>query len=186
MRALLYSTTIADIAIVKDKLEQIDTSVQADWLVADAGVNGYGIEKTAVDAVGLGAGVVDGLSKLGYKAKEYMSGAKPDPTIRLEKEGNVPLNFENLRSQMIYLYARGIELGIIKHFSGCPFLKELQKEAMVHNLEITDKVLRVERKDKIKVRLGSSPHILDSVVMSLFVALRKEPIGFRVRTPLDD
>ena len=74
------------------------------------------------------------------------------------------------------------ESDLIKHFSGCPFLKELQKEAMVHNFEITDKVLRVESKDKIKVRLGSSPDIMDATLQALWVALRKEPVGFRVRT----
>jgi hypothetical protein len=181
VRALLYGKTIADVTIVKDKLDQIDTSVLADWLVTDAPASGYGLEKLAVDAVGLGAGVVDGLSKQGYKCKEYMSGAKPDPTIKLEEGSTMPLNFENLRSQMFYLYARGIELGIIKHFSGCPLLKDLQKEAMVHNFKITDKVLSVESEDKIKVRLGASPDILDSVAMGLWVALRKEPVGFRVR-----
>jgi hypothetical protein len=54
-RALPYGTTIADLAIVKDKTEQLDTSVQADWLVKDAGEKGYGLEKLAVDAVALGA-----------------------------------------------------------------------------------------------------------------------------------
>lgn len=180
VRALLYGATIADIAIVKDKTEQKDTGEQADWLIADAGLSGYGIERLAVDAVGLGVGVVDGLAKSGYKCREYMSGAKPDPHIRLEDNDRVPVNFDNLRSQMIYLYARGVELGIIKHFAGCPFLKDLQKEAMVHNFDITDKVLRVESKDKIKVRLGASPDILDAVVMGLYIALRKH-VGFRVR-----
>jgi hypothetical protein len=52
---------------------------------------------------------------------------------------------------------------------------------MVHNFKITDKVLSVESEDKIKVRLGASPDILDSVAMGLWVALRKEPVGFRVR-----
>ncbi|MDE2100930.1 MAG: phage terminase large subunit [Patescibacteria group bacterium] len=180
VRALLYGSTIADLTIVKDKTEQKDTAEQADWLIVDAGVSGYGIEKLAVDAVGLGVGVVDGLAKSGYRCKEYMSGAKPDPHIRLEDNDKIPINFDNLRSQMIYLYARGIELGIIKHFAGCPFLKDLQKEAMVHNFDITDKVLKVESKDKIKVRLGSSPDILDAVIMGLYVALRKA-VGFRVR-----
>jgi hypothetical protein len=182
VRALIYGKTIADLYIVKDKDQQIDTSVQADWLVTDARDSGYGLERTAVDAVGLGAGVVDGLAKQGFKVKEYMSGAKPDPLIRFTKDDNVPTNFDSLRSQMIYLYARGVELGVIKHFAGCPFLKELQKEAMVHNFEITDKVLKVESKDKIKTRLGTSPDLLDAVVMGLYIALKQEPIGFRVRT----
>jgi hypothetical protein len=181
VRALLYGLTVADITIVKDKDEQKDTSEQADWLVADAGLSGYGLEKLAVDAVGLGVGVVDGLAKQGFKVKEYMSGARPDPNIRIEERENIPVNFDNLRSQMIYLYARGIELGLIKHFVSCPFLKELQKEAAVHNYEITDKVLRVESKDKIKQRLGFSPDLLDAVVMGLYIALNRK-VGFRVRT----
>lgn len=185
VRALLYGLTVADINIVKDKDEQKDTGEQADWLVTDAGGNGYGLEKLAVDAVGLGVGVVDGLAKQGYKAREYMSGAKPDPKIRLQLDENdktrIPLTFDNLRSQMIYLYARGIELGLIKHFAGCPFLKELQKEAAVHNYETTDKVLKVESKDKIKLRLGFSPDLLDAVVMALYVALSRSGTGFRVR-----
>jgi phage terminase large subunit len=181
VRSLIYGTTIADIAIVKDKTEQMDTSEQADWVVADALENSYGIERLAVDAVGLGVGVVDGLAKQGYKAREYMSGAKPDPDIKLADDDKIPVNFDNLRSQMIYLYARGIELGIIKHYSGCPFLKELQQEAMVHNYETTDKVLKVESKDKIKIRLGKSPDILDAVVMGLYIALRRQRVTFRVR-----
>jgi hypothetical protein len=115
-----------------------------------------------------------------------MSGAKPDPDIKLDAKDSIPLTFDSLRSQMIYLYARDIELGVIKHFAGCPWLKELQKEAMVHNYEITEKVLKVESKDKIKTRLGSSPDILDNVVMALYIALRKPKMSFRVRTPDDD
>jgi hypothetical protein len=57
---------------------------------------------------------------------------------------------------------------------------------MIHHFEITDKVLRVESKDKIKVRLGSSPDIMDSVVQALWIALKTEPVGFRVRSPDDD
>ena len=57
---------------------------------------------------------------------------------------------------MIYLYARGIELELIKHHVRCPYLKELPKEAMVHNFDTTDKVLRVEKKEKIKERRGFS------------------------------
>ncbi len=172
VRALIYGTTVADILIVKDKQQQIDTSVQADTLIEDASDNEYGLQNMAVDSVGLGVGVVDALSKQGYFVHEYMSGARPDPEVRLANNDSIPVNFDNLRSQMIYLYARGIELGIIKHFASCPFLKELQKEAMVHNFEITDKVLRVESKDKIKKRLGSSPDLLDAVIMGLYVALR--------------
>ncbi|SDO56965.1 hypothetical protein SAMN04515671_1362 [Nakamurella panacisegetis] len=51
-----------------------------------------------------------------------------------------------------------------------------------HHFDTTDKVLRVEKKEKIKERLGFSPDLLDSVVMGLYVALRREKVTFRVRT----
>lgn len=175
VRGLLYGTTLMDLRIMKDKLESIDTSVQADALVEDASEFGYGLDNLVIDAVGLGVGVVDSLSKLGYSPHEFMSGAKPDPAVRLDVTDNVPLAFDNLRSQMIYLYARGIELGKIKHFRGCPFLNELKKEAMVHHFDTTDKVLKVEGKDKVKKRLGFSPDLLDAVVMALYLALRPTP-----------
>jgi hypothetical protein len=43
-------------------------------------------------------------------------------------------------------------------------------------------VLKVESKDKIKTRLGTSPDLLDAVVMGLYIALKEKPVGFRVRT----
>lgn len=172
VRALLYGTTLTDLRIMKDKTETVDTSVQADALVTDAVEFEYGLDNLVIDAVGLGVGVVDSLSKLGYYAHEFMSGAKPDPDVHLDDADNVPLAFDNLRSQMIYLYARGIELGKIKHFRGCPFLNELKKEAMVHHFDTTDKVLKVESKDKIKKRLGFSPDLLDAVIMAFYLALR--------------
>jgi len=172
VRALVQGFTIADIAVVKKKTEQMDTAVQADWLVTDCTDVGYGLENLAIDAVGLGVGVVDSLTKLGFRAREYMSGAKPDPDVRLEADVVSTVNFDNLRSQMIYLYAHGIEIGIIKHLRSCPFLTELRKEAMLHNYKITDKVLAVESKDNIKKRLGESPDLFDAVLMALYVALR--------------
>lgn len=58
---------------------------------------------------------------------------------------------------MIYLYSRGVELGIITHFSSCPFLSEVLNEAMWHNFGIKGKVLVVESKKSIRKRLGVSP-----------------------------
>lgn len=188
VRALLYDLTIADLTITKDKAEHVSLPKQAEWLLEDAGDNHYGIERTAIDAVGLGIGMVDDLARGGYHAREYMSGAKPDPDVRLDVSDNSSLNFDNLRSQMIYLYARGVELGLIKHFKGSPWLKELQQEAMQHKYDTSDKVFKVESKEKIKKRLGVSPDLFDSVLMALYVALKQVPTmeGFDVDDEDDD
>jgi hypothetical protein len=174
-RALLYGTTLADLAIVKDKSEAMELPDQADWLEADAESNQYGLNQVGLDVVGLGVGLQHDLARDGFTVQAYMSGAKPDPDVRLESQDDSALTFDNLRSQMIYLYARGIETGIIKHFRGCPFLKQLQQEAMLHKFDVTDKVLKVESKDHVKKRLGFSPDLFDSVLMALYVALRPVP-----------
>jgi hypothetical protein len=43
---------------------------------------------------------------------------------------------------------------------------------MQHNFEVTNKVLKVESKEHIKKRLGTSPDLFDAVLMALYVALR--------------
>lgn len=175
VRALLYGTTIADLHIVKDKDATVDLPDQADWLQVDAQENRYGLERTAIDAVGQGLGLVQDLSRAGFSVEQFMSGAAPDPNVRLEAADSSVLTFDNLRSQMVYLYARGVETGVIKHFAGCPYLKQLQQEAMYHHFKVTDKALKVESKEHIKTRLGMSPDLFDSVLMALYVALRPVP-----------
>ncbi|GAA1099828.1 hypothetical protein [Tsukamurella spumae] len=171
-RSLMYGLTVADLAVVKAKNERMETAEQAEWLEADAVDNGYGIADLAVDAVGIGGGVVGDLVTRRLHPFEFMSGSAPDPKVMLPGVAPAPLHFADLRSQMVYLYARGLELAIIKHYKGCPYLKELQKEAMMHNFDVTDKVLKVESKKQIKKRLGVSPDIFDAVIMGLYVALR--------------
>lgn len=172
VRALTYGTTIADLTIVKDKHQTVELPDQADWLQKDAEESSYGLERTAIDAVGQGLGLVQDLRRAGFNVEEFMSGAAPDPDVRLDLSDNSSLTFNNLRSQMVYLYARGVETGVVKHFAGLPHLKQLQQEAMYHHFEVTDKVLKVESKEHIKKRLGQSPDLFDAVLMALYVALR--------------
>lgn len=61
VRGLLYGLTIGDLALAKDKNQRVEIPDQAKWLIADAVENEYGIDNTAVDAVGLGAGMVGDL-----------------------------------------------------------------------------------------------------------------------------
>lgn len=172
IRALGYGLTLADLAVAKGKDEQIELPDQAQWLMRDAEENQYGLDDAAIDAVGLGQGMVDDLRREGFNVEEFKAGASPDPAIRLGAEDTSTLNFDSLRSQLIYLYARGVETGVIKHFVGCPFLNELYKEAAAHQYEVTDKVIKIESKEHIKKRLGFSPDLFDAVLMWLYMALR--------------
>lgn len=172
VRALGYGLALADLAIVKDKDVLMELPDQADWLKKDAVDNGYGIADAAIDAVGLGQGMVDDLARDQLFARAFKSGLSPDPDVFLEITDTSGLNYDNLRSQLGYLYARGVERGVIKHYKGCPFLNDLFKEAAMHQFEVTDKVFKLESKEHVKQRLGFSPDLFDAVLMWLYVALR--------------
>ena len=111
----------------------------------------------------------------GIIVKEFVSGATPVkrklPNGEMEQS-----KYDNLRSQVIWEFALGLEQGRYKIFEGCPFRNELISEAMAHLHEITGKVLSVESKEKVKERTGSlSPDIFDAVVMGLFPKLKLDP-----------
>jgi hypothetical protein len=156
---------LVDIRVIKDKDEKMSTDEQALELIKYMTQNAVLPEHTAVDAVGIGVGVIDFTKSRGIVVKEFTSGAKASN----EK-------YDNLRSQVIWEFAQGLEKGEIKIYESCPFRNELISEAMLHNHEITDKKLSVESKDKIKERTGGlSPDIMDAVVMGLFPQLQFDP-----------
>ncbi len=163
--ALWYGRMLVDIVIVKDKDEQMGTDEQAMFLIKFMTENGVIAGNTAVDAVGIGVGVVDHAKSKGISVREFMSGAKPT------KEG-----YNDLRSQVIWELSQGLEKGTIKIYEGCPFRNELISEAMLHNFTIDGKKLTVEPKDKVKERTGGvSPDIFDAVIMGLYPQLKINP-----------
>lgn len=163
--ALWIGRTLVDIKITKDKHETIKTDIQAMSLIQYLTENSVLPENTAVDAVGVGVGVIDHAHSKGINVREFVSGSTP-PDAR----------YADLRSQVIWEFAQGLEKGTIKIWEGCPFRNELIFEAMAHLHEVTDKKLAVESKDKVKERTGSiSPDILDAVVMGLYPQLSIDP-----------
>lgn len=163
--ALWYEKTLVDIKILKGHREQKTTDVQAMELIRYATEEAVTYRNIAIDAVGIGVGVVDHLKSKGLEAREFVSGARPT----VDK-------YDSLRSQVIYELAQGLEKGIIKIYEGCPYRNELISEAMAHNHEIDGKKLKVESKKEIKKRTGSmSPDIMDAVVMGLYPQLALDP-----------
>lgn len=163
--ALWYGRTLVDIQIVKDKREQMKTDDQALELIKYATQNSVLMENLAVDAVGVGVGVVDHMHSKGLNVREFVSGASP----------TVP-KYDMLRSQVIFELSQGLEKGTIFIYEGCPYRNELISEAMIHNHKTSDKILSVESKDEIKKRTGGlSPDIMDAVVMGLYPQLPIDP-----------
>lgn len=163
--ALWWGRTLVDIQIVKDKDEQMTTDDQAMSLIRYTSENAVLARNTAVDGVGVGVGVIDHMKSKGIVVQEFVSGGTPT----VDK-------YDNLRSQVIFELSQGLERGDIKIYEGCPLRNELISEAMLHNHKTDAKKLAVEPKDKVKERTGgTSPDIMDAVVMGLYPQLNIDP-----------
>lgn len=161
VQALWYGRTLVDISIFKKKEEQKRTDEQALSLIQYMTENNIVHENQAVDAVGVGVGVVDHMESKGITVRKFKSGYKAT------KE-----EYADLRSQVIWEFSQGLEKGTIKIYEGCPFRLDLISEAMAHLHTIDGKKLTVESKKDIKKRTGSlSPDIFDAVIMGLYPQL---------------
>ncbi len=112
-----------------------------------------------IDAVGLGAGVVDNLRADGHHVTEVISGAKP-----IETRGDT-FKFNNLRSQMWWHTREQLRLGQVCLDVDDPRLRE---DLTAPRYKVTgDRVVVVESKDQIKKRISRSTDAADAVVYAL-------------------
>lgn len=123
-----------------------------------------------IDAVGVGAGVVDSLKMQGYDVIEIQGGAKPEES--LYDEAFKPYN---LRSQMYYELRKDIIEGQVGNLVNEGLKLELQ--ALKYEI-YSDKTVKVASKEAIKKLLGRSPDFADSLVYANWV---KNYRGDRVR-----
>jgi len=152
--ALWEGKQLIDIKILKDKEEKITNTALAVKYKSYCEANRVGYENATVDAVGVGAGVVDYLHELEFYCKEFVAGAHSDG------------NYNNLRSEATHRLAQDIEREEVKFLDSCPYLTELKKELTMQSYSIVDKQLILESKDKVKARIGMSPDIADAVIMA--------------------
>lgn len=129
-----------------------------------------GADQVKIDAVGLGAGVVDILRKAGFAVVEVLAGAKAT------KDG-VPgypggFRYYNLRSQLWFEMREKFRTGQI-YIPDMP--SRLIEDLTAPKYSISgEKVLRVESKDDIKKRLGRSPDYADALMQALY----EPPVGW--------
>lgn len=153
-------------------LQKFDTMVlgstilneAADRLLPVAGPN------VRIDGVGMGGPVVDYCRLKGLPVYDVVAGAAP-----IERPGMF-FRFKNLRSQMWWETREKLRLAQLSLFMGLDRHKQpiALPEKLVGDLasvryEITgDKVISVEPKDDIKLRLGRSPDDGDAFVNAVF------------------
>lgn len=132
-------------------LERLAAIVQAR--IVDTPVDAV---EVFIDAVGLGAGVVDILRGQHYRVREVISGAKA-----IERKGDT-FRFKNLRSQMWWHVREQLRHGVLCFETDDPRLRE---DLTAPRYTITgDKIITVESKDDIKKRIGRSTDAADAVV----------------------
>lgn len=166
--------TLAGIKIVKDTDEETDTDTLAEELISLNSQYRVGYRDCAVDAVGNGAGVIGSGKKRGHEFFEYVSGASPMENLSIDGTEMFSTDYNMLRSQAIHAFALMMEAGYIALYDGCEYLTEFEEEAMEHGYTEDKKTLKIESKEDIKARTGSSPDIFDAVIMGFLMQIIKE------------
>lgn len=130
----------------------------ADEVIKYAERNQVGYEHVAIDAVGVGGGVVDSCRQQGYYVMEYKAGSND---VKRDSRG-LPM-YDNIRSEAFWQLSDALQKGEFTIYSGIDHYAELKKDLVVHTYEITDKVTKVESKTQLKKRLGASPDFADAL-----------------------
>lgn len=137
----------------------------AEELIAYASRNDVGYEHVAVDAVGVGGGVVDACRQKEFYVQEYKAGSN-----NVRRDGNSLPMFDNIRSQAFWDLSDALQNGKFTIYKGIDYYQELKKDLVVHTYEITDKVTKVESKTQLKKRLGASPDFADALSIAWWVS----------------
>lgn len=176
---------LTNITITKDHDQQMKSEDQAAWLIAHSDDEGIGYDNIAVDGVGNGVGVLSSGRVMGVNFSVFKSGFAPDPYLtyrdkaptleEAEKQAEL-LSFNNLRSQVAFLLADGLEKGYVKILDTCPLLDVFIDEAQQHHNTIKDKTFILESKESIKKRTGKSPDVFDMVLMGFWRQLKKQVV----------
>lgn len=121
--------------------------------------------RVAVDGIGVGAGAVNELYRLGHRVFNFQSSATPVPTtIAVNPQRSIPdvEEYANLRAQAYDLLADDLQYGRV---GGPGFADlELQRELTAIKSGPRNGKTYVQEKDKIRSLLGRSPNNADAVV----------------------
>lgn len=130
--------------------------------------------RVAVDAIGVGAGTVNELRRLGQVVHAVYAGGSPMVMTEKQPDGRTvewspDVNkFKNLRGQMYWQAREDLRMGRIDG----PEDKELWAELTAVTFEDIDKVVVIAPKDEIRELLGRSPDKADAFVMANWVRER--------------
>ena len=146
--------------------ERKDTVEMKDIIKKEMNDRDVFSSNVAVDAIGLGSGVIDGLIHDGFSPFPFMSSYTSSNSIRSYK-------FKNLRAEVFWAIRTAFQEGTIRISDNTDLIRELTNI----RYEVEDKVISIEKKKAIKKRLGSSPDRADSFAMAFYIShMRKSAI----------
>jgi hypothetical protein len=121
-------------------------------------------DSVAVDGIGVGAGTVNELLRLGAEIVNIQSGSKPLEENFDEEGMGIELveTFNNLRSQMWWQFR--IDLEKKNSVLMLPYDEELFADLMAPKYELRNGKIIVQSKDELRKKLGRSPNKGDAVV----------------------
>ena len=130
----------------------------------------YDADHVGIDAVGIGAGVVDNLKHRDFSVVEIISGARAD-----ERLANTEYEFYNLRSQMWWMAREDLmNDNLVININD----DELAEDLTAPYYEIVnDKTIKIESKKETKSRIGRSPDKGDSFVYANYVRRLRASAG---------
>jgi len=151
-----------------------DIARTARMVMAALADRSIGADRCAVDADGMGAGVVDLCTEEGFDVVEIQSGSS---AVEVD-DWDTGMHFVNLRSQMWYYAARELEAGRVSFGVDGPAKTKLREDLLAPRYRVEKKgefmTVSVEPKDSrskawgIKQRLGRSTDYGDPFVYGLF------------------
>lgn len=119
-------------------------------------IEGISKRKVKIDGIGVGAGTVNELIRLGYRKQDInFIGSESPVKIRKMTE-----QFNNLRSQAWWMTSIDLRDGLV----GMPYDPELMQDLSAPEWELSNGKICVESKKDIKKRLGRSPNKGDAFV----------------------
>lgn len=151
-----------------------DSNVLGSVTKRTADAQGCPGSRIGVDAIGVGAGTVNEMRRLGMIVQALYAGGNPMKMIEKAEDGQLiewspDVNlFENLRGQMYWQARLDLQRGTID----VPEDRELWEELTVMTYNDESKVVKVMKKDAVKPLIGRSPNKADAFVMANWVRAR--------------
>lgn len=149
-------------------IEPYGTPKLHDWQIEPAHVG--------VDGVGVGVGTVNAFADYNYTVKALQGGAVVE-AIPHDAEEKPLYKFSNLRTQMYFQLRLDLQAAaIILNIRDRKLLNNLIRELTIISYSTSTGIIRVEKKDEIKKKLGKSPNLADVVAYWNWVRRNRKPV----------